>query len=107
VLSKLAGGIGFSRAELIAFVAALGYTIVIGEYQPCVAGIATAGSFCYGQAWRYAFSVTYWGAGDRSLLECVIRARLLAHVAVVFLYGEATPARTTLSLEVQHSAKLG
>lgn len=87
VVARLAGLQAVSEADLVAFLAALGFTVTFQYFTPMVAGMG-AGLPDYGPEWQFVFAVHYWGGGNRALLECSLPHILPAHVVVLFFYGE-------------------
>lgn len=100
VLSKLVGLQGASTAEVLGYLANLGYTVTLERYSMSGAGATFAGDLLTGATWPFVLGVHYWGAGDRAILECALPHLLPAQVGVAFYYGEVTPAELQLDLEV-------
>lgn len=96
---------GSSVAYLIAFAAALGYTVSITQYTQARAGLLRAGDPCCGYDWNFAWKVTAplntvtravagaMAAGDplaswgNAVLECEFRAVMPAHTIPIFAYA--------------------
>lgn len=100
VLTKLVGLQGASTGEVLAFLGSLGYSVTLERYTATGAGLACAGDLLTGTAWAFVLGVHYWGAGDRTVLECALPHRLPAQVAVVFYYGEVTPCELAIDYEL-------
>ncbi len=100
VVAKLSNIQGWTSAEIVAFLAGLGYAVTLSTYQPFKAGSGQAGQLVLGAQWQFALAITYWGAGDRDRLRCALNHRVPAHVALVFYFGELTPQEMASDAEV-------
>jgi len=98
IVARLVGLAGATQAEILSFLASLGYVVTLEEHEPSGAGTTFAGDLLTPGAWRFVLTVHYWGALDRARLECSLSHRLPAHVVARFLYGEATPEPIVLEL---------
>jgi uncharacterized protein YmfQ (DUF2313 family) len=92
IVRTLVGMQEVSTSGVLGFLAMLGYAVTLERFEPLKAGSGGAGDPVYGIQWQFVLGVHYWGSGDRTVLECSLPHVLPAHVAVVFYYGEFTPA---------------
>lgn len=104
VVARFTNSGGQSAAYMIAYAAALGFTITITEYAPFRAGINTAGQPLNGAAWASAWAinapattVTLFRAGQsaagealaswgNAVLQCEMAEIAPAHTTVIFTY---------------------
>lgn len=100
VVARLVGLQGSSEPELLAYLAALGFAVSIRHYKVCRTEFWQIGEPLLDPAWQFTIEVLYFGAGDRELLRCALSHRLAAHVAVVFCFGDFTPADVIVEDEV-------
>lgn len=105
VIARLTNQGGSSVTQLIAFAAALGYTVSITQYTQARAGVLRAGDPICGYDFNFAWKITAplntvtravagaMAAGDplaswgNKVLECEFRAVMPAHTIPIFAYA--------------------
>lgn len=118
VIARLSSTGGQSVPYLIAFAAALGYSITITQFSQARAGLLKAGAPAYGNDWNFTWRVNSppttsfqakagaMAAGDplvawgSSVLECELRAIAPAHTIVLFAYGGPGYLDTAFFLDI-------